>query len=111
MIFYTWFIKIKVILNAKINYKRLTNKYLQNNRRKAAEEIKHLECFSHWPIAKAKSASVLISERNNTDRKNKQSKLHYLPFYPYQRKAYAQSKIIKKSEAKLSNIDRVKKHV
>ena len=110
MIFYTWFIKIKVILNAKINYKKLTYKYLQNNRRKAAEEIKHLEHFTHWPIAKAKSASVIINERNSIVKNKRQSKLHYLPFYPYQRKAYVQNKVIKKVEIKFSNIDKVKKH-
>ncbi len=111
MIFYTWIIELKLMLNAKFNYKKLTNEYLQNNRRKAAEEIKHLEDFTHWPIAKAKNETELTNQKNNLARKKKETKLHYLPFYPYQRKPNLQKHVTTKTENKVTNIDKTKKNL
>ena len=96
MMFYTWFIEIKLVMYTKINYKKLTHEYLKNNSRKAAEEIQNLQNFTHWPIAKAKKAPNLNTQKHNIERNKRDAQLHYLPFYSYQKKAYIQSKAIQK---------------
>jgi len=109
MSLYRWFIKIKLMVNARINYNKLTSEYLKNNRRKAAEEIKHLKGFTHWPIAKVKPNSVLNNPKSIAGTENAENKLHYLPFYTYQKEAYIQNKILEKAEVKLTNINKIKK--
>lgn len=52
MRFHTWLIKIRLVLNSKLNSKKQTNKYVKTKQRRAAEEIKFLKSFTQWPIAK-----------------------------------------------------------
>jgi hypothetical protein len=111
MSFSTWFSEIKLKLNAKLNYRKLTKKYLQDNRRKAAEEIRHLEDFTYWPIAQAKTASVLINQKSKLGRKKRERKLHYLPFYSYQKKAYLQNKVAERPSIKLNKARKLKKYL
>lgn len=93
----TWFYEIKLLLYAKLNYKRLTKEYLQNKRRKAAEEIKNLKSFTQWPTAKVKITYSQSDQGNIVSKK--ETTLHYLPFHPYERKIYKQKQVIKKHQS------------
>ena len=111
MNFYAWFIELKLILNAKINYQQLTTQYLQHKRRKAAEEIKNLESFTHWPTAKAKNTIVLSKQRNVSKRQMIENNLHYLPFYSYQKRSYNFKSAVDKTASELIKIDYAKNTV
>jgi len=97
------------MLRAKLNYKRLNKEYLQNKRRKAAEELKQLAHFTHWPTAKSKETTEKKHLDNDLTIKAKQNKLLYLPFYTYQRKSYDQKQIPEERVVVAPNKKKVKK--
>jgi len=111
MTFYTWFIEVKLMLRAKLNYKRLNKEYLKNKRRKAAEEIKQLENFTQWPTAKAKQISNATIQQHHLTRKEVNNKLHYLPFYPYQRKSHDPKQTLEKTTVAVTNKNKVNKQL
>lgn len=127
MNFYIWFIKIKLSLQEKLNYKRLTYKYLNKKRLQAKEEIKHLKHFTHWPIAKPKNKTNNYSLKVKTDQQESiqtysqqsyveiklRNKAKFLPFYAYRRKPHPHRLFLNKESNESTHINKfngIKKH-